>query len=371
MILINASNLHHGGGVQAATSVILEVLSERSLKLPLTFWVSTEIDRNLRSAGVSSDILKNYFVVDSYGLKFVYSDLARKLPGFDVVLTIFGPLYTFENRFVNITGFAQPWIAYPCNEVYQSLSLFDRVKAKLKFAIQKWFFLSSDVLIVELEHVKSALYLNVCGPDKDIVVINNSISQVFKDKSLWESVSLPPRTGKIRLGFLGKGYKHKNLSIFPEIARILKQTYKIEVQFVVTFDESEWLGSDSEFRNVCDNVGVLTNVQCPSFYESVDAVIFPSLLECFSVTPLEAMAMRKPLFVSDRPFNRDICKEYGFYFDPLDPKSAAQVIADTLGRPIIDSEFLDAAERHALSFPGPKDRALAYLRCIADAYTKL
>lgn len=371
MILINASNLHHGGGVQAATSIIFELLHNRDFRLPLTFWVSTEIDRNLRSAGVSSDISKDYFVVDSYGLKFIFSKLSRKLSDFDVVLTIFGPLYTFENRFVNITGFAQAWIAYPCNEVYQSLGFFDRVKAKLKFTIQKWFFLSSDVLVVELEHVKSALHLNVCGPDKNVVVINNSISQVFKDKSLWEPVSLSPCTGKIRLGFLGKAYKHKNLSIFPEIAKILKKTHEIEVQFVVTFDESEWLESDSEFRSVCENVGALTNVQCPSFYEGVDAVIFPSLLECFSVTPLEAMAMRKPLFVSDRPFNRDVCKEYGLYFDPLDPKSAAQIIADTLGRPTIDSEFLDAAQGHALSFLGPKDRALAYLRCIADSYTQL
>jgi glycosyltransferase involved in cell wall biosynthesis len=369
MILINTSNLHHGGGVQAATSIILEVLYNCEFELPVTLWISSEIDRNLRLAGVSSDIFDNVYVVNSYGLKFLFSDLSRKLSDFEVVLTIFGPLYTFKKGFVNITGFAQAWIAYPNNEVFQSLSFFDRLKAKLKFTLQKWFFLSSDVFIVELDHVKRALRSNVCGPEKKIVVINNSISEIFTDKNLWKPVSFVPCGGMIRLGFLGKNYKHKNLAILPDIARELKYIHEIEVQFVVTLDENEWLESDLEFRSVCENVGVLSSAQCPSFYEGVDAVIFPSLLECFSVTPLEAMAMRKPLFVSDRSFNRDICKEYGFYFDPLDPASAAQVIADTFGNSAADSEFLVAAECHAFSFPGPKDRASAYLQCIADAYT--
>lgn len=371
MVLINASNLHHGGGVQAATSVIAELLAFRNSKLPLTFWVSTEVDRNLRLAGVLVDGVNNYIVLDSYGLKFIFSTLSKKLSDFDVVLTLFGPLYSINKGFINITGFAQAWIAYPNNDVYRELNYFESLKAKLKFSIQKWFFRLSDVLVVELDHVKSALHSNVFGPDKDIAVISNSVSQVFKESRLRESVALVPCKEKIRLGFLGKNYKHKNLRIFPELARVLSKTHGIQVQFVVTLDESEWLACSSEFRNVCINVGSLSNVQCPSFYECVDAVIFPSLLECFSVTPLEAMVMRKPLFVSDRPFNRDICKDYGFYFDPLDPKSAAKVIADTLAQPIIDSDFLDAAQCHALSFPGPKDRALAYLRCIADSYTHL
>ena len=62
----------------------------------------------------------------------------------------------------------------------------------------------------------------------------------------------------------------------------------------------------------------------------MDAIIFPSLLECFSATPLEAMAMEKPFFASDREFIRDVCSDYALYFDPEDPISAANVINDYL-----------------------------------------
>jgi hypothetical protein len=95
----------------------------------------------------------------------------------------------------------------------------------------------------------------------------------------------------------------------------------------------------------------------------MDAIIFPSLLECFSATPLEAMVMRRPLFVSDRPFNRDICGAFAYYIDPLGPVGIAELVADVLAKPP-DQQMLDRAETHARSFSSSIKRTESYLRLI-------
>ena len=77
--------------------------------------------------------------------------------------------------------------------------------------------------------------------------------------------------------------------------------------------------------------------------------------------------MKTPLFASDRPFNRDICKNYAIYFDPLNAQDAAKKIADyfLVNRNSPESNhILDKARQHALSFPDAKERAKKYLQCL-------
>jgi len=71
--------------------------------------------------------------------------------------------------------------------------------------------------------------------------------------------------------------------------------------------------------------------------------------------------MEKPLFASDRPFNRDICGPHAHYFDPLDPSSAAQAIANVFKGNGPDPIALKAAREHAINFSSPKERAEKYL----------
>jgi len=170
----------------------------------------------------------------------------------------------------------------------------------------------------------------------------------------------------LRLGFLGRNYPHKNTTIIPNAIKILKERYNISAEFFVTFTDDEWSSCSEEFKKCTNNLGPLTVAQCPSFYRQMDAIVFPSLLECFSATPLEAMAMEKPLFASDRDFNRDICKDYAYYFDPLSPESAAKAIADVFLKGGPDPNRLKLAKEHAFGFSNPRDRAQKYLSLLLD-----
>jgi glycosyltransferase involved in cell wall biosynthesis len=115
------------------------------------------------------------------------------------------------------------------------------------------------------------------------------------------------------------------------------------------------------------NIGALDVAQCPSFYLQLDGVLFPSLLECFSATPLEAMAMKRALFVADRPFNRDVCGDAAFYFDPLDPGSAANAIAAFINAREAGQAKVEMAYCHVMGLPGPDIRAQQYLECLRFA----
>lgn len=362
-LLINASNLHIGGGVQVASSLVTELAKMESVLALDSFSVliSSEVDQNLRSAERGRKLSPTPFNLIKCDTSGFSSNSIPDSSDADVVFTVFGPLYKWFTPFKSIVGFAQSWVIYPDNECYGLLPFTHRLKARLKFWIQGQFFKRADVLVVELEHVKQGLVRVLGIPSERIHVIHNCISSIYLDDSMWQPVDLPKVDGYLRLGFLGRNYVHKNTAIFPAIVAELDRKHGIKARVYVTFTDAEWAACTPEFRAVCINVGQLTVAQCPSFYQALDAVVFPSLLECFSATPLESMVMEKPLFASDRPFNRDICGTHAHYFDPFLPASAAQAIARFFCFAPKNLAALRAAREHALQFSNPRDRAEKYL----------
>jgi len=366
-LLINASNLHVGGGVQVATSVIGELAHLATLPPGLVIWASDAVDNNLRKLGCDLSALPAYEVVNSHGLHLLRSPLARRMQDFDAVLTIFGPLYVGKLAGVNITGFAQSWIIYPENEIDRIMGRRQRWLNRVKFGLQAVFFRQANHLVVELDHVKAGLLHKRIGSPSSIKVVRNCLSSLYKIPSSWQEVAMTDTGANIKLGFVGRNYAHKNTCIFPNVIKILRRDYGIEASIFVTFSDEEWAACNDAFRASVFNVGPLFVAQCPTFYSRMDAVIFPSLLECFSATPLEAMAMEKPLFASDRPFNRDVCQGHAHYFDPLSPASAAQAIAQLFLNGGPDPDALRVAREHATNFSSPKERAEQYLTLLMQA----
>lgn len=369
-VLFNASNLHGGGGIQVAASFVHELLALDVRDFDFVVWVSDEVADSLRLLGHDLDSIDCIEVNNSYGLKALLSPLNFKLARFDVVFSVFGPNYYLRSTYVDIVGFAQAWIVD--FSAYFTLSFVDRLWAKIKFSIQKFFFKFSDVFVVELDHVRSKLCERKIAPPDSIHVVNNCISSLYREPWLWEDVTFPFAGDGFRVGCLGRDYVHKNLCILPVVSSILKERYGLEVRFFVTLNEREWSLKSDGFKDAVCNVGELSITQCPSFYRYMDAVFFPSFLECFSATPLEAMAMGKPLFASRRDFNKDICKDYAFYFDPESPEDAAGVIARYIkyvhGQ---DSQRLQVASEYAFRFSSAKERAEKYVNIVRDCCLRI
>lgn len=370
-ILINASNLHNGGGIQVAVSFISELINFIALlrNNDVHIYVSSAVHENLEKNNFNNSYFKSYNVINIRGLEALTKKNRIKFIGFDAVFTIFGPLYLSRRIPNHIIGFAQLWILYPRNDANKLLNLKWRVLFRLKFFIQWLFFrLSATRLIVELQHVKDRLVSFKKYPADRIDVINNCIAGFYFDLEKWAPLplveSLTRRT--IKIGYISRSYPHKNLLILLAVARQLEKISNLHFDFFVTLNDAEWSSFPVEFQSKIFNIGPLEIMQCPTFYKSMDGVIFTSLLECFSATPLEAMAMKRPLFASDRKFVRDCCGDNAIYFDPLSSVDIAEKINQWFNyMPIEEREkHVENAYQHVISLPNSKDRAASYIGII-------
>lgn len=168
-------------------------------------------------------------------------------------------------------------------------------------------------------------------------------------------------TGLPRVLYVSRNYPHKNLRVLGAVGDVLDGR-GTPVTFVLTLHAEEWASLDEATRRHSVNVGAVSVQQLTGLYASADACIFPSLVEAFSVTPLEALATGKPLVASDRPFVREIAGEIPWYADPRDPEALAEALTQALHSP--DPERIEAGRRLTASWPSPRKRALAYLAII-------
>ena len=366
-ILVNCSNLHNGGGVAVASSFIdcLSRLNNDGLEISLL--LSSPVMRNLKDLGTDMGVFAHCVTEDHRGLSALYNKLDRHFLGMDLVFTVFGPAYYWSKRTRHLFGFAQPNIIYPNNPISVGQGLFSRISTRFKYVVQSYFFSRADAIVVELEHVKSELQKIVLFRRMPIYIVYSSVHSVFNDFGKWGRLTLPNTEGQLKLGIISRNYPHKNLSILPEVKFHLLNTYGLNVDFFVTFQPDEWLACDAYFRKQIVNVGGLTLSQCPTFYSLMDAVIFPSLLECFSAVPIEAMTVKKPLFASNLSFIRDVCGDKANYFEPLDPVDIARVIHDYFDLPGGEQHRrIEAAHAHVKRYPGPVERSKNYIEVIKN-----
>ena len=364
-ILINAANLHSGGAVQVAVSFIYELsVLDDSTCSNIHIVASQEVTDALARLDIDTSMFGHYEHIDTFGLKAFFSILNNRIKNYDTVFTIFGPNYLRVKAKNEIVGFAQPWMLNFNNPISAEMSFASRNLLRFKFYIQWFFFLRADHYIVELDHVKKGLVALKGLDNNKISVVRNTASSLYEDPSKWKSLPVNKNNEDISLGIVTRDYPHKNLKILPFVAEALKVKHGLNAHFYTTLNDAEWATKDAFFKKYVSTVGSLSPDQCPAFYQQIDGVVFPSLLECFSATPLEAMVMSKPLFASDRGFVRDVCADYPKYFDPLDADDIALSVANYFKKDIDRTERLQQARNYALNFSSAKGRAEQYLQTI-------
>jgi len=361
-ILINAANLHNGGAIQVALSFLNELKNLDTSKYSLL--VSSSIHKELLGLNFPSQKFNSYVVHDAIGIYSLFDIKYQQfLQKYFKVFTIFGPIYSWFRINNSISGFAQPWIIYPNNELNKSYSIYLKLFLKIKFKLQWFFFKRNEILVVELNHVQDRLI--ELYNFSNTYVVNNCVSSIFFNKKYWEEIKFKRPDFDIVIGVPSRDYPHKNLDILPEVSEILSNFYKMSLKFVVTLNEKEWNLKSRKFRQTVANAGPLLVIQCPHFYKMLDGVILPSLLECFSATPIEAISLSKPVFVSDKLFNRQSCEEHAVYFNPQDSADIAQKIFQYYNLDLdIRMKKLDQAFSFSKKFCNPSDRAINYVKII-------
>ena len=367
-ILINCSNLHVGGGVAVATSFIDSLSRLPPFKVDVFLLLSSEVNHNLHLLGTNLQRFNSCVVKDFFGLGALIGFRKSFSQKFDLVFTVFGPAYALFSSGYQLVGFAQPNIIYPRNPISKRLNYFSYLSQRVKYKLQEYFFSAADSIIVELEHVELGLRKLKSFERTPIHLVNSSVHSIYSEPHKWTPITLPPTNALLKLGIISRNYAHKNIAILSDVRRQLRLNHGLNVDFYVTFRPDEWSACKQEFKDQVINVGGLALSQCPSFYSAMDGVIFPSLLECFSAVPIEAMMAKKPLFASDLPFIHDVCAEYCNYFDPFDADSIAKSISNYFNQTAkMQKETILAAHEHVKKYPGSDARAQSYMSIIYDA----
>lgn len=174
--------------------------------------------------------------------------------------------------------------------------------------------------------------------------------------------------GDFLLLYTTRAYPHKNLEFLPAV-RAAAARRGIRVRFLVTLTKAEWKSTSEAFRSASVNVGPVNVSEIAALHAAADGVFFPSLLEASSATPLEALALGSPLFASDRDFVRAAAADAAHYFDPLDPDSAAEVLAAGFSDRTALEQARQIGHRVVTSLPTARERAERYLGLLTGRWT--
>lgn len=362
--LIDCSSLMTGGGIQVALSFLTDLVIKKKSNY-FNLYLSEPLMVIIKEQ--NSSLLESY--------KSVY---VRKTPhyisviinifwykNFDIVFCLFGPAYFLVKPKYLVSGFARPAIIYP--DILDNIGIRKHFQ-KIKNWIHKVLFLRSDHLIVETFFVKSKLlrFSNYIK-DENISVVHNYMSSDFV-KGVNKNCGLLSKgiekEKEIKLLFVGANYKHKNLYILASVFEKLFTDYGFEIKLFVTMNKIDFERLSDKLKKFSLNLGYIPPYRLKSVMKSADALIFPSLLECFSITPIEAMYCNLPIISSDREFIREFCLDVPFYFEPTQEISIVKAILEFINYGNKLQEKLQKGFKLASKYKNSMNRTNKYLKII-------
>lgn len=363
MKLIYAANLRGGGAVQVAATFILS-LQERQICDDFEIIISTPVALNLERLGFDTK-KANLKIIDCFGLLGIFLNLRINLRKYSTVFCIFGPLYFLGRCNRLIVGFAQPYYLF---ERPKAETLLERVREILfagKYRIQYYFFDRADTLIVEHEWVRKKLSQLGLFPKKKIIVAHNGPNDIF----MRSRPAAPKISSTIKFGYVGRPYPHKNIHFFGPFSRELLKQFGIKASLVVTLEGDEYqafVNQIAGFGCQVETVGSLPLDCVPEFIEGVDCLFLPSLMECFSVSPLEGLMCSRVSLCADRQHFSEILGPHAIYIDPSCPVRAAKQFHENIEF-CFNADRLDLARKMVIDNYPSKIRTEKILQEIFDA----
>ena len=217
-ILVNASNIHVGGGTQVALSFInlLKNFPQHQFCIFASSKVHEQI--NFEILPKSTEVFKVDFGLKEWlrgKSKTMLIAEGKFVP--NVVFTIFGPSY-WTPKSKHLTGFAMPWLINPKTKAFGELS-FKMLFIKKNQNLVKGYFVkkNSNHFVVETEDVKNRLHRFHKVPLSNTWVVDNTYNQHFKGVEITKT-----NTGEFfRLITITANYPHKNLRIIQSVLPIL------------------------------------------------------------------------------------------------------------------------------------------------------
>lgn len=363
-ILINTASTLKGGGIQVATAflndcrllpqheyhVILGAALVKSLN-------TKDFPGNFFFYPIAYRPATRVFSLQSHDSFF--KQLEKKISP-DVVFTTTGPAY-WRPVAPHLVGYNLPHHVYPESPFFKKISLYRQARWKIKKKIARHFFKrDADAYVVQTDDVNKRLR-KLLRTEK-VYTVSNTYSPFFNVPKVFPPKLPPKQAGEFRLLLISAWYLHKNFGIIPEVVNALPQEMKDRVKFILTLPE-EYFEKEipANYHAAVINIGPVKVQEAPSLYNECDAIFLPTLLECFSASYAEAMAMKKPILTSDMGFARTVCDDAAIYFDPVDAKDIAEKIVQLVNDPQLQQEMAAKGTMQMKAFGTSEKRTKEYL----------
>lgn len=371
-ILVDASNIKVGGGLQVAISVITELESSHSDNYSFSYLVSNKVYSQLSDSIKIKCIVNTTGIINLIPFNKVSSNLREMSRSFDCVFSIFGPAF-WNPRSTHVIGFANAWIVSDKSDAYKVYSFQFKCFYKLKnFILGKLLFSNKKFYITETESVRALFIEKFRARSDRIAVVPNSLPYTYD--------TINPYSGKyqeklkyykhyFKFVSITYNYPHKNLNIIEKVGELL-ELKGIKAIFIVTFPKLEYDKQSFAFKKYTVNMGPVSVEDCESLYKSADALFLPTLIECFSVSYLEAMVNKICITTSHYDFAKDVCDDCAMYFDPFSPQDVANKLATLICNEDIRREMIIKGEKRINTFFNNKHKVLSYLQIINNVIGK-
>ena len=357
-ILINASNLKKGGGLQVADSICksLNLFPQHKFTVVLSsfFPKTREEIESFPNVEVFSYNVKNNLQTLVFGRdKFLDGLIEKK--HVEVVLTVFGPS-RWNPCCKHLSGFALSFLVMPESPYFQKMNLRDRMLTQLRNKLWKLFFRRSAKYFFTENTLISERLENIFNGSKAFTV-TNYYNQVFDQPNQWVTYQLPKFDG-ISLINISTPYPHKNLNIAIDILKVMKIKHpELRLRFVYTMEEKDMPNLPTELKDNFLFIGKVNVDECPSLYQQCDIAFQPTLLECFTASYPEAMRMEKPIVTTSLAFAKGICGKAAAYYSPLDAKEAAERIYEVATDEGYRKRLIEEGKKQLMTFDSYNERA--------------
>ncbi|SHE34583.1 Glycosyltransferase involved in cell wall bisynthesis [Fodinibius roseus] len=362
-VIINAASIFKGGAEQVVNSFINECTKfpqhEYHIFLGDNIYDSLEED-------LFNSSFHFYRVEKRTGASIIniiktvryFNRLEKKIQP-DVVISTGGHGYWIPKAPL-VTGFNIPHYIYPESPYFNEISTKKKIYWKLKKQFDLFFYRQSDAIVVQTDDVNQRV--KNLMPEVDVHTVSNTVNGVFMNPVFRDKILPPKGKDEVRLLTVSSNYAHKNLNIISKVLDELLEAGIKNVKFVLTLPDKafEKFKSDKHQEYIV-NIGPVPIEQCPTLYKECNMMFLPTLLECFSASYVEAMAMGKPILTSNLPFARTVCKNAAVYFDPMDPVDIADKIQHLIQNPEIQEELIQKGHKIFESINTPEERAAKFL----------
>jgi len=235
---------------------------------------------------------KVFFLIPLY-LKHRKIDFSK----YDIIHTNveFGRWFRQKNKILTVTILHNPFDKefQKQTNIAQKIFYYFWIRPNLKKSL-----LVADKIIAISEYSKKSV-IKYFKSKKDIEVIYNGI-----DTDFFKPLNLKIKNKKTKLLFVGNLIKRKGVDLLPKVMEKLGGSYEL----YFTSGMRTKVPKELKFKNMIP-FGKLTNEQLLLEYNKCDMLLFPSRLEGFGYSAVEAMACGKPVVVTNYSSLKEIVKD--------------------------------------------------------------